>query len=95
MRLISLCFQVQSELHESLWDMQRTQEHLISQIDLLTQKILHMQQFLLNQSQDMQKMQEHLLQVAVAHRTQDAFVSKRSSKHSSKTTPDDDDSVEL
>ncbi|WKY08785.1 hypothetical protein Q1695_001736 [Nippostrongylus brasiliensis] len=35
-----------SDMHETLWEMHRTQDHFISQIDLLTQKIVELQQTL-------------------------------------------------
>ncbi|KJH49652.1 calmodulin binding domain protein [Dictyocaulus viviparus] len=39
-----------SDMHETLWEMHRAQDHFISQIDILTQKIVELQQTLTNQT---------------------------------------------
>ncbi|KAK6755604.1 hypothetical protein RB195_014148 [Necator americanus] len=39
-----------SDMHETLWEMHRAQDHFISQIDMLTQKIVELQQALSQQS---------------------------------------------
>uniref|UniRef100_A0A0K0DBT0 CaMBD domain-containing protein n=1 Tax=Angiostrongylus cantonensis TaxID=6313 RepID=A0A0K0DBT0_ANGCA len=39
-----------SDMHETLWEMHRAQDHFISQIDTLTQKIIELQQTLSNQA---------------------------------------------
>ncbi|PIO52842.1 hypothetical protein TELCIR_25845, partial [Teladorsagia circumcincta] len=39
-----------SDMHETLWEMHRAQDHFISQIDMLTQKIVELQQTLFAQS---------------------------------------------
>ncbi|KIH43578.1 calmodulin binding domain protein [Ancylostoma duodenale] len=38
-----------SDMHETLWEMHRAQDHFISQIDMLTQKIVELQQTLSQQ----------------------------------------------
>ncbi|GMR60062.1 hypothetical protein PMAYCL1PPCAC_30257, partial [Pristionchus mayeri] len=39
-----------SDMHETLWEMHRTQDHFISQVDLLTQKIVELQATLVQQA---------------------------------------------
>ncbi|KAJ1347929.1 hypothetical protein KIN20_003110 [Parelaphostrongylus tenuis] len=39
-----------SDMHETLWEMHRAQDHFISQIDILTQKIIELQQTISNQA---------------------------------------------
>ncbi|PAV57497.1 hypothetical protein WR25_23624 [Diploscapter pachys] len=39
-----------SDMHETLWEMHRTQDHFIAQIDMLTQKIVELQNALGNQT---------------------------------------------
>ena len=38
-----IIIQLHSDMHETLWEMHRTQDHFISQIDMLTQKIIELQ----------------------------------------------------
>ncbi|CAJ0939410.1 unnamed protein product, partial [Mesorhabditis belari] len=38
-----------ADMHETLWEMHRTQDHFITQVDLLTQKIIELQNTLLQQ----------------------------------------------
>uniref|UniRef100_A0A1I7X7N5 CaMBD domain-containing protein n=1 Tax=Heterorhabditis bacteriophora TaxID=37862 RepID=A0A1I7X7N5_HETBA len=42
--------QLHSDMHETLWEMHRTQDHFISQIDVLTQRIIELQNTLVTQS---------------------------------------------
>lgn len=42
-------FQLHTEMHETLWEMHRTQDQFIEQVDLLTQKIIELQNTLISQ----------------------------------------------
>uniref|UniRef100_A0A914VBW7 Calmodulin-binding domain-containing protein n=2 Tax=Plectus sambesii TaxID=2011161 RepID=A0A914VBW7_9BILA len=50
-----------NEMHETLWEMHKTQDHLITQVDFLTQKIIALQNTLLSQQPEPRAMSSNAL----------------------------------